>query len=112
VPLVGHSPRRLRSDRPHKKGLKMNEPNYIDIDIVAAIEEDDYDDYLVLIPKKELNRLISLSNVVVRHWDGMKPVLLRPYGEDAVRTAEDASADNNLDSLPRVTEKDLHNFLG
>jgi len=81
---------------------------YIDTQVLAQIGDDDY---LVVISKEDLARLVSFhSDLVVRHWDGEKPVILVPYGESAVRTVEDSEEANNLAELPRL--KDVASVLG
>lgn len=83
----------------------MSETVYVDLEVVAEFGSDDY---LVRVSKADLNSLVNFdSNLVLRHWDGEKPVLLLAYGSDAVRTEGDASEGNNLSNLPRVNE----NFL-
>ncbi|MBD3260984.1 MAG: hypothetical protein GF334_04780 [Candidatus Altiarchaeales archaeon] len=80
----------------------MGEETYVDVELLAELGEDDY---LVRVSKEDLNSLVSFSRkLVVRHWDGDKPVLLSAYGDDAVRTKADASEGNNLTNLPRVNE--------
>jgi len=72
---------------------------YADLEILASMG----DEYLVRIGKDALNALVVFDeHLVVRHWDGEKPVILEPYGDDAIRTAGDESASNNLAELPEV----------
>ena len=83
----------------------MAEETYVDLTILARADENRY---LVFIDKKDLNTLVKFNEgLVVRHWDGDKPVVLEPYGDVAVRTREDASAENNLESLPSLTRLEL-----
>ncbi len=87
----------------------MGEEVYSDLEILAAVK----DDYLIRISKSDLNTLVTFCNeLVVRHWDGNQPVVLEAYGEFAVRTREDANAENNLTSLPVLSENDLRRILG
>jgi len=77
----------------------MGEEIYVDLEILASMD----DEYLVRVSKDSLNTLVMFDDrLLVRHWDGEKPVLLEPYGETAVRTREDASRENNLEALPEV----------
>lgn len=74
---------------------------YIDLEILG---ENDAEDYVVVISKKEFAHLVKFDKtLVVRHWDGEKPVVLEDYGKYAIRTKEDGSTDNNLSNLPKVT---------
>jgi hypothetical protein len=83
----------------------MDDAAYVDLQILAEV---DNDDYLIVMSKKDLNSLISFNEeLVVRHWNGEKPVLLETYGEDAVRTEEDEIEGNNLSTLPRVKSSDM-----
>ncbi len=78
---------------------------YVDLEVLAEI---DNDDYLISISKKDLNDLVSFNEeLVLRNWDGEKPVLLGTYGEDAVRTEGDANEGNNLSNLPRLKISDI-----
>ncbi len=82
---------------------------YADLEILAAIADDDY---LIRISKADLNTLVTFSeNLVVRHWDGEKLVVLENYGESFVRSKEDADSDNNLQNLPKVGEDRLVSLL-
>lgn len=82
---------------------------YVDLEVLAEVADDDY---LIRISKSDLNTLVTLSEELsIRHWDGEKPVLLEGYGEDAVRTREDAASSNNLSELPRVAEHRLAALL-
>lgn len=86
----------------------MSEEVYVDLEFLGQVDEDDY---LVKVNKADLHTLVVFDkNLVVRHWDGEKPVLLQSYGDDAVRTVEDASEGNNLANLPRLRLSDI--FLG
>ena len=77
---------------------------YVDLDILGDTD----DGYLVHITKSSLNDLVSFNEeLTIRNWDGTKPVVLEPYGNDAVRTREDASEANNLSALPSVEVSDL-----
>jgi hypothetical protein len=81
---------------------------FVDLEILAGAD----DDYLVRISKDCLNTLVSFDEALtVRHWDGEKPVVLEPYGNDAVRTREDASSKNNLTELPDVDVDELYLWL-
>ena len=72
---------------------------YVDLEILATMGEE----YLVRIGKDVLNTLVSFDKgLVVRHWDGEKPVILEPYGETAVRTKKDTSTVNNLEGIPEA----------
>ena len=87
----------------------MSEEVYADLEILATVGED----YLVRLPKADLNTLVSFCDeLVVRHWDGTQPVVLEPYGDSAVRTKEDASEENNLAELPTLSDSDLRRILG
>ena len=87
----------------------MGEEVYVDLDILATVGEE----YLVRIGKSDLNTLVTFADeLVLRHWDGSRPVVLEPYGDSAVRTKEDASEENNLANLPNVSENDLRAILG
>ena len=78
----------------------MGEAAYVDLEILASIEDDDY---LVRVSKKDLNTLVSFDeNLVLRNWDGEKPVSLVAYGNDSVRTEGDANEENNLSELPNL----------
>ena len=73
---------------------------YIDLQILGEASEDTY---LVTFDKQELSRLVRFSEgLVIRHWDGEKPIVLEDYGESAVRTREDGSEANNLANLPKA----------
>ena len=73
---------------------------YVDLEILGNHKEDSY---LISLNKHELSKLISFDkSLVVRHWDGEKPLILEPYGQEAVRTKEDGSTANNLVNLPDV----------
>jgi len=73
---------------------------YIDLKILGNYEEDAF---IISIDKEELARLVGFSaQLVIRHWDGEKPLVLETYGEDAVRTREDGSVANNLVNLPSI----------
>jgi len=83
----------------------MGEETYIDLEVLAELEDSDY---LVRISKEDLNSLVDFNKrLVVRHWDGDKPVLLHSYGSQAVRTEADASEGNNLTNLPRLRLRDI-----
>jgi hypothetical protein len=86
----------------------MGEEIYIDLEVLASMD----DEYLVRIGKDSLNTLVLFDDhLVVRHWDGGKPVLLEPYGENAVRTRQDESSTNNLEELPEVDGNDILNAI-
>ena len=86
----------------------MNPDVYIDLEILAKTDNG----YLVQVSKNALNDLVTFNDsLTVRHWDGEKPVVLEPYGDDAVRTQEDASEANNLDKLPQVSFSGLLDYL-
>lgn len=88
-----------------------NAETYVDLDIVAEITNEDA--YLVVVPKVDFRRLVSFSpDLVVRTWDGDKPVVLKAYGESAIRTSEDGSAGNNLVNLPNVSMRQVNSILG
>ncbi len=73
---------------------------YIDLEILGVNEDGAY---VVTVSKEELAHLVAFDEeLVVRHWDGQKPVVLENYGETAVRTREDGSTANNLANLPKV----------
>jgi hypothetical protein len=81
---------------------------YVDLEILADLG----DEYLVRVGKDVLNTLVEFDPaLVVRHWDGERPVVLEPYGNDAVRTREDASSTNNLENLPNVDADELLTWL-
>jgi len=83
--------------------------DYTDLEILAEIADDDY---LIRISKADLHTLVTFSeDLTIRHWDGKKPVVLERYGEESVRTKEDASEGNNLSELPRVGEHRLAALL-
>lgn len=78
----------------------MGEVLYVDLEVLASVEETDL---LIRISKKDLNGLVSFDeNLVLRHWDGNKPVSLVAYGSDSVRTESDANESNNLSELPNL----------
>lgn len=78
----------------------MGEALYIDLEVLASIEEEEY---LIKVSKKDLNSLVSFNeDLVLRHWDGTKPVSLVAYGSDSVRTEGDAKDSNNLSELPNL----------
>lgn len=80
----------------------MGEALYVDLEVLATVDEDDY---LVRISKKDLNELVSFNeDLVLRHWDGEKPVSLVAYGSDSVRTKGDATKFNNLSNLPQLAD--------
>jgi len=84
---------------------------YVDLDIVAEISNEDA--YLVVFPKSDFNQLVSFSrDLAIRTWDGEKPVILKTYGENAIRTSEDSSANNNLVNLPNVSMRQVKSILG
>jgi hypothetical protein len=84
---------------------------FIDLDFLAEVTEED--SYLVVIPKKDLRQLVDFwPALVVRSWNGEKPVALEPYGDSAVRTSEDASETNNLVGLPNISQKRISSILG
>lgn len=83
---------------------------YVDLEILANFNGEGY---LVAISKEDLHSLVSFSDeLVIRHWDGGKPVIVEFYGDSAVRTRDDADEANNLVKLPRVTEEDVRSILG
>jgi hypothetical protein len=87
----------------------MGEDIYIDLEVLATIGND----YLIRVSKPDLNTLVSFAEeLVVRHWDGTKPVVLEAYGAFAVRTREDASEENNLANLPSLPKGSLEAILG
>ena len=87
----------------------MGEEVYADLEILAAVG----DDYLVRVSKPDLNTLVRFNEgLIIRHWDGSKPVVLESYGDSAVRTQEDASSTNNLTGLPLLAEDTLREILG
>jgi hypothetical protein len=78
----------------------MGEVLYVDLEVLASVEENDY---LIRVSKKDLNGLVSFNeDLVLRHWDGTKPVSLVAYGSDSVRTEGDANDFNNLSELPKL----------
>lgn len=78
----------------------MGDVLYVDLEVLATIEEDDF---LIRVSKKDLNGLVSFDeDLVLRHWDGERPVTLVAYGSDSVRTESDATKDNNLSELPEL----------
>ncbi len=82
----------------------MGEELYIDLEILANLD----DEYLVRVSKSVLNSLVTFDeSLIVRHWDGQKPVTLEPYGDSAVRTKEDATSTNNLVELANVDMDEL-----
>ena len=82
----------------------MSEELYIDLEILANLD----DEYLVRVDKSVLNSLVTFDkSLIVRHWDGQKPVMLEPYGDSAIRTKEDATSTNNLTELASVDVGDL-----
>jgi hypothetical protein len=86
----------------------MENEQYVDLEILAM----EGGECLVRISKNVLNTLTTFdANLVVRHWDGDKPVVLEPYGDSAVRTREDASEANNLDKLPQISFEALDSYL-
>jgi hypothetical protein len=83
----------------------MADPTYVDLEVLAEV---DGGEYLVVVSKKDLNSLVTFDEeLVLRSWDGEKPVLLVAYGEEAVRTAGDTTEDNNLSNLPRLKLSDI-----
>lgn len=73
---------------------------FVDLKILGSYDEDAY---VIAISKEDLSQLVRFNEeLVIRHWDGNKPVVLENYGDTAVRTREDGSEANNLASLPRV----------
>lgn len=87
----------------------MSEATYVDLLVLAELGDDDY---LVRVSKKDLHSLVTFDDsLVLRHWDGEKPVLLEAYGVDAVRTKEDAKEGNNLTELPKFPEGTLAKVL-
>ena len=53
--------------------------------------------------KKDLNSLVIFNeDLVLRYWDGKKPVSLVACGVNSIRTERDATEDNNLSSLPNL----------
>lgn len=86
----------------------MGKEIYIDLEILANLG----DEYLIRVGKDTLNSLVVYDeSLTVRHWDGRKPVVLEPYGQDAIRTKEDASNTNNLEKLPTVDADEILKFL-
>ena len=86
----------------------MGKEVYVDLEVLADLG----DEYLVRVGKDALNTLVSHDEALtLRHWDGEKPVVLEPYGNDAVRTREDASSTNNLAELPNVDVDELFLWL-
>jgi len=84
---------------------------FVDLDILASIVGED--SYLVVVSKEDLRQLVEFSSgLVLRSWDGKKPVVLEPYGDSAVRTSEDASEANNLEGLPNISRKSISSILG
>ena len=82
----------------------MGEEEYIDLEVLAEMD----DEYLVRVGKDVLNALVTFDeSLLVRHWDGEKPVVLEAYGETAVRTKDDAVSTNNLANLPNVDVDEL-----
>ena len=82
----------------------MGEEEYIDLEVLAEMD----DEYLVRVGKDVLNALVTFDeSLLVRHWDGEKPVVLEAYGETAVRTRDDAVSTNNLANLPNVDVDEL-----
>ena len=82
----------------------MGEEEYIDLEVLAEMD----DEYLVRVGKDVLNALVTFDeSLLVRHWDGEKPVVLEAYGETAVRTRDDAISTNNLANLPKVDVDEL-----
>jgi hypothetical protein len=78
----------------------MGDNTYVDLQVLAEI---DNDEYLVRISKADLNALVAFDDrLVVRHWDGNKPLMLETYGKSTVRTQGDADKSNNLVQLPRL----------
>lgn len=81
---------------------------YVDFEVMAEV---DNEHYLVKISKEDLNTLVNFdSSLVIRHWDGEKPVLLLTYGNNSIRTQGDTSEENNLSNLPRIGEDFLHSL--
>ncbi len=88
----------------------MSAEIYIDLEILATDPEEET--YLVTVSKKTLNSLVSFDEaLVIRHWDGEKPVILEAYGTNAVRTSEDASTANNLSELPSIDADTFINWF-
>ena len=86
----------------------MGNETYIDLELLARLDND----YLVRVSKNDLNTLVAFDeSLTVRHWDGNSPVVLEPYGEDAIRTREDSSSTNNLVDLPNVDVDELLMWL-
>jgi len=82
---------------------------YVDLQVLAEVEDDSY---LVTVSKEDLNALVCFNDsLVVRHWDGEKPVELVAYGNAAVRTMEDADETNNLANVPRLRDEDLKKLV-
>ena len=78
----------------------MGDVLYVDLEVLATVDEDDF---LIRVSKKDLNGLVSFDeDLVLRHWDGERPVSLVAYGSDSVRTEGDATSDNNLSELPEL----------
>lgn len=73
---------------------------YVDLEILGHKENGTF---VISIEKEGLAQLVGFSDqLVIRHWDGKKPIVLETYGESAVRTREDGSESNNLTNLPRI----------
>ena len=85
----------------------MYENTYIDFQIVA----DAGDEFVVLLEKDLLNKLVKIPGLKIRHWDGEKPVSLVAYGDTSVRTLGDDSEENNLTELPHVNSTDFKKML-
>ena len=84
---------------------------FVDLDILADVVGED--SYLVVVSKEDLRQLVDFSpGLVLRSWNGKKPVVLEPYGDSAVRTSEDASEANNLEGLPNISRKSISAILG
>ena len=76
----------------------MGDVLYVDLEVLATVDEDDF---LIRVSKKDLNGLVSFDeDLVLRHWNGTRPVILVAYGSNSVRTESDATKDNNLSELP------------
>jgi len=80
----------------------MGDVLYVDLEVLATVDEDDF---LIRVSKKDLNGLVTFDeDLVLRHWDGKKPVTLVAYGSNSVRTESDATEDNNLSELPELAD--------
>ena len=84
---------------------------FIDLEVLGEVTGED--SYLLVVSKEDLRQLVTFSpNLVLRSWDGNKPVVLEPYGDSTVRTSEDASEVNNLAGLPNISRRSISSILG